>query len=130
MVLDTSAIVAILAGEPESDRMVGAIAADPVRLLSAATGVEAGIVVQARYGDAGSRELGNLLTALGAEVVDVGADHAAAALEAWRTFGKGRHAAGLNFGDVFPFALSVVTGEPILCKGDDFARTDAPLVRY
>lgn len=128
MVLDTSAILAILQAEPDAASFAAAIRNDPRRLLSAATLVETDIVIEARHGDAGARELDTLLRTAEVETMAVTAEQAQIAREAWRRFGKGRHAAGLNFGDCFSYALALETGEPLLCKGNDFAQTDLELV--
>jgi ribonuclease VapC len=124
MVLDTSAVLAILLNEPEIDPFSIAIESDPVRLLSAASLVESSMVIEARYGEVGRRELDLLLQTIGIEIVALDAHQAEVACHAFRTFGKGRHAAGLNFGDCFSYALSQVAGEPLLFKGDDFSKTD------
>jgi len=124
MVIDTSAILAILLDEPEAPDFERRIAADPVRLISAATLVEAAIVIESRLGDAGGREFDLWLHRLDAEVAPVDADQAQMARRAWRRFGKGRHPAGLNYGDCFAYALAATRGEPLLFKGDDFSRTD------
>jgi ribonuclease VapC len=124
MVLDTSALVAILFGEPEAEAFAEAIEQDAVRLMSAAAVLEAAIVVESELGDAGAREFDLLLYQAKIEVVPSAPDHLAAARHAFRVFGKGRHAAALNFGDCFSYALCKSTGEPLLYKGDDFARTD------
>jgi ribonuclease VapC len=124
MVIDTSAILAILLDEPEAIDLERRIAADPVRLISAATMVEAAIVIESRLGDAGGREFDLWLHRLDAEVVPVDADQAQMARRAWRRFGKGRHPAGLNYGDCFTYALAATRGEPLLFKGNDFSRTD------
>ena len=124
MVLDTSALVAILTGETMAPRLEAALAADPVRLVSAASVLEATIVIESRLGDAGGRELDLLLHVLAVEVVAVDADQADIARTAWRVFGKGRHAAALNFGDCFAYALARISGEPLLFTGADFGRTD------
>jgi ribonuclease VapC len=124
MVLDTSAILAILLNEPEIDPFSIAIESDPVRLLSAASLVESSMVIEARHGEVGRRELDLLLQTIGVEIVAVDTHQAEIARHAFRTFGKGRHAAGLNFGDCFSYALSQVAGEPLLFKGDDFSKTD------
>lgn len=128
MVLDTSAILAILLNEPEIDPFSAAIENDPVRLLSAASLVEAAMVMESRYGEPGGRELDLLLQTIGIEVVSLDARQAEVARHAFRRFGKGRHAASLNFGDCFSYALSQVSGEPLLFKGDDFSRTDVRTV--
>jgi ribonuclease VapC len=123
MVIDTSALVAILFGEPEAEGFADAIEQDAVRLMSAASVLEAAIVVESELGDAGARELDLLLYQAEVAIVPFSPDHLAAARHAFHTFGKGRHAAA-NFGDCFSYALSKSTGEPLLFKGDDFARTD------
>ena len=102
------------------------IAADPVRLLSAANLVEATLVVEARKGEGGRADLGLFLVEAGIEVQPVTAEQAAIACDAFRRFGKGRHPAGLNFGDVFAYALAKASGEPLLFKGGDFSGTDLP----
>jgi len=124
MVLDTSAILAILLNEPEIEAFSAVIEQDSVRLLSAASLVEAAMVVESRYGEDGGRELDLLLQTAGVEIVALDARQAEMARHAFRAFGKGRHAAALNFGDCFSYALSQVSGEPLLFKGDDFSRTD------
>jgi ribonuclease VapC len=130
MVIDTSAIVAILGMEPESARLAQAIEADSNRLMSAAVVIEAGLVVESRYGPAGARELDLLIAKADISIEAVTAEQADVAREAWRRFGKGRHAAALNVGDCFSYSLAKVTGEPLLFKGTDFAHTDLSLVRY
>lgn len=102
------------------------VAADPVRLVSAASLLETSIVVEARHGDPGGRELDLLVHQAGVQVVAVTADHIEIAREAWRRFGRGRHPAGLNFGDCFSYALAQTSGEPLLFKGGDFSQTDIP----
>jgi ribonuclease VapC len=124
MVLDTSAVLALLFNEADADPIEVALDGDPVRLLSAASYVEAAIVVEARLGEAGGREFDLLVHKAGIDVVSVTAEQAEVARDAWRRFGRGRHVAGLNFGDCFAYALAVVSGEPLLCKGNDFAKTD------
>jgi ribonuclease VapC len=124
MVLDTSAVMAILLQEPAADRLVAALDADRTRLISAATVVEASLVLLGRYGEAGEPLLDRLLRGIGAEVVPVGDEHVTLARDAALRFGRGRHPAALNFGDCFSYALAVARGEPLLFVGDDFARTD------
>ena len=130
MVIDSSALFAILAMESEAARLALAIEADTTRLISAATLVEAGIVMEARLGAAGGTQLDLLIAKAGVVVEPVTADQASMAREAWRRFGKGRHAAGLNYGDCFSYALARSTGEPLLFKGTDFANTDIAMVSY
>lgn len=130
MVLDTSALVALLAMEPEAARIAQAIEADPVRLVSAATLVECSIVMESRQGDAAVRELDQLLARAGAQIEPVTAEQAQLARQAWARFGKGRHSAGLNYGDCFSYALSRITGEALLFKGTDFPLTDVTVANY
>lgn len=124
MVIDTSAIVAIAFGEPEARHFNERIADDPVRLISAATVLEAAMVIESRFGEAGGADLDLWLYKAGVDVVAVTAEHADQARRAWRRFGKGRHPAGLNYGDCFSYALARLSGEPLLFKGDDFSQTD------
>lgn len=124
MIIDTSAIIAIGNQEQGSDQLLSALAdADELR-LSAATWVELGIVVDARQDPMIARRAENLLAELGVLIEPVTAEQAALARQAYRDFGKGRHAAGLNFGDCFAYALAKSAGEPLLFKGDDFNHTD------
>lgn len=129
MVLDTSAILAILLDEPESEAIRAAIEADTTRLLSAASLLETALVIETRFGDQGGRELDLLLSRAGIEIVAFDHEHAKQARLAYRAWGKGRHPAGLNFGDCFSYALSKSSGEPLCYKGNDFARTDVQPVR-
>jgi ribonuclease VapC len=129
MVIDTSAIVAILFGEPEADAFAEAIEGDPVRLISAASALEAAMVVESELGEEGGRELDLLLHKAQITISPFGPDQLAAARFALQAFGKGRHPAGLNFGDCFAYALSKTTREPLLFKGGDFVKTDIVSVR-
>jgi ribonuclease VapC len=124
MVIDTSAIVAIALNEPDAAELELRIADDPVRLISAATVLETTIVLETRLGDAGGREFDLWLLKVGAEVIPVDAEQIDAARRAWRRYGKGRHPAGLNYGDCFSYALALTRGEPLVFKGEDFAKTD------
>jgi ribonuclease VapC len=124
MVIDTSAIVAIALNEPDAAELELRIADDPVRLISAATVLETTIVLETRLGDAGGREFDLWLLKVEAEVVPVDAEQIDAARRAWRRYGKGRHPAGLNYGDCFSYALALTRGEPLVFKGEDFAKTD------
>lgn len=124
MVIDTSALLALLGNEPEAARFREAVAADSVRLISAATILETTLVAESRWGEAGGRELDLLLVKAGAEIVPVDVEQLAIAREGWRRFGKARHEAALNFGDCFSYALASASGEPLLFKGADFSRTD------
>jgi ribonuclease VapC len=130
MVIDTSAMLAILMREPVADRLVLAVEADRTRLVSAATVVEASMVLLGRYGEVGDPQLDRLLRGIGAEVVPVGEEQVALARDAALRFGRGRHAAALNFGDCFSYALSMARGEPLLFVGDDFSQTDVEVCRW
>ncbi|MEO7145580.1 MAG: type II toxin-antitoxin system VapC family toxin [Bryobacteraceae bacterium] len=124
MVIDTSAVLAILLDEPERRSFNERIQADSRRLISAGTLLECAIVMESRGGEAAGRELDLFLHRASFDVVAVDADQAEIARAAYRRYGKGRHAAGLNFGDCFAYALAKANGEPLLYKGADFARTD------
>jgi ribonuclease VapC len=124
MVIDTSAIVAIALNEDDAADIERLIVDDPIRLISAATVLEATMVIETRLGDAGGREFDLWLVKIGAEIVAVDAGQADAARRAWRRYGKGRHAASLNYGDCFSYALAMTRSEPLLLKGADFAKTD------
>jgi len=130
MVIDTSALIALLNMEPESARLAVALESDSTRLGSAATVAEAGLVIESRFGPVGGRELDLLIAKAGLSIEPVTADQADVAREAWRRYGKGRHSAGLNFGDCFSYALAKVTGEPLLFKGDHFTHTDISATAY
>jgi len=130
MVLDTSAVMAILLQEPVADRLVSAMEADRTRLISAASVIESSLVLLGRYGEAGEALLDRLLRGIGAEVVPVGEEQVVLARDAALRFGRGRHPAALNFGDCFSYALSVTRGEPLLFVGDDFSKTDVEACRW
>jgi ribonuclease VapC len=124
MVLDTSALLAILLDEPDRRAMIDAIERHPVRSMSVATFVECSLVLESRFGPEAARDLDLFVARAEVTLVPVDIDQAHVARAAYRCFGKGRHAAGLNFGDCFAYALSRTLGEPLLFKGDDFALTD------
>ena len=124
MVIDTSALLAILQDEPERRTFSEAIEATETRSMSAATFVETSIVIESRYGAAGLRDLDALIATAAIALVPVDADQAQIARTAFSQFGKGRHPAGLNYGDCFSYALAKALGEPLLYKGSDFAQTD------
>jgi len=129
MVIDTSALVAVLAGEPERRPFVEAIqSADAVR-MSVATFVELSIVIESRYGADGIRHLDRFVDRAGMELVAVDVEQGRFARDAFSRFGKRRHRAGLNYGDCFSYALAMARAEPLLCKGDDFVHTDVAIVR-
>src|SRR5438132_10660196 len=124
MVVDTSALVAILLGEADAERFARAIGGAPVRLLSAVTRVELSCVIEGRKGETGRADVELLLRDGGLEVVSVTPQQAEIAVDAFRRFGKGRHRARLNIGDCFSYALAVATDQVLLFKGDDFGHTD------
>lgn len=130
MIIDTSALVAVLDQEPEAERIVRSLASAPERILSAANLVEVGIVMQARRGDDGERDLDLLLAKLRVDIAAVTASQADLARKAFRRYGRGRHAANLNFGDCFAYALAKDKSAPLLFKGSDFGRTDVMVASY
>jgi ribonuclease VapC len=124
MVVDSSAIVAILENEPLGRELGTALANAEDPMVSAATMVEACIVLGARVGTAGDEIVDTLLWEAGVRCVAVDVQQMNLAREAWLAFGKGRHPAALNYGDCFSYALAKATDRPLLYKGDDFAQTD------
>lgn len=130
MVIGTSAIIAILSLEPEAEHIAAALAADSTRLISAASLLETAIVVEARYGLPGGRKLDEMLRVAQLVVEPVTAEQVTIARLAYRSFGRGRHPAALNFGDCFAYALSKLAGEPLLFKGNDFSQTDLATVAW
>lgn len=124
MVIDTSALCAILLREPERDDFVTAMASADVRLVGVPNAFETAIVLLARKGPAGVRELDLLLHKAQVELVAFTEDHLLLAREAYERFGKGRHPAQLNFGDCCAYAVARYAGAPLLYKGGDFAQTD------
>jgi ribonuclease VapC len=124
MVIDTSALVAMLGDEPDAELYEAAVEADPVRLMSTASYLETAIVIESRYGEPGGRELDLWLHRAQVELVAVSTEQAEAARIAYRRYGKDRHPAALNYGDCFAYALASISGEALLCKGADFPLTD------
>jgi ribonuclease VapC len=124
MVIDSSALVAILGGEAERRTFIDLIEAADSRLMSTASFVEVSIIIESRYGADGVRDLDLFLERAGVELAPVDDEQARQARRAFTRYGKGRHPAALNFGDCFSYALSVTLGEPLLFKGDDFSQTD------
>lgn len=129
VVVDTSAAVAVITGEPGADVLVAHLERTTSRLMSAATRVELGIVIEARYGPVGADHVSRFLRDADITVTQVDAEGAELAVGAWRRYGRGRHPARLNLGDCFSYALADASGFPLLCTGDDFAATDLPVVR-
>ncbi|MGH3098655.1 MAG: type II toxin-antitoxin system VapC family toxin [Streptosporangiales bacterium] len=129
VVVDTSAAVAVIFGEPGSEELLGHLEDAESRLMSAATRVELGIVVEGRLGLEGSEVVARFLRDADIETAGVDGEAAERALGGWRRYGKGRHAAALNFGDCFAYGLAEWVGGPVLCTGNDFAATDIDLLR-
>jgi ribonuclease VapC len=124
MVIDTSALVAIFLAEPERKALVERIIEAGTRLISAANALETGIVLEARRGESAGREFDLFLVRAALQIVAVDAEQVEIARSAWRKYGKGRHPAGLNFGDCFAYALAKSSGEPLLATGTEFGLTD------
>lgn len=124
MVIDTSAIMAILQREQDARGYANAIEAADRRLISTVSVLEAGILAKSRKGDQGAQELDGFLVSADLEIVPFDMEQVAVARDAFDRFGKGRHAAGLNFGDCAVYALAATRAEPLLFKGNDFAATD------
>ena len=128
MIVDSSALVAILLREPGHERLLDALLAAPLVEVGAPTVVETGIVLTHRLGDRGRSLLARLLVEAEIGVVDFSARHADAALSAWHRYGRGRHPASLNYGDCLTYAVADVAARPLLCVGSDFPATDLELV--
>ncbi len=124
MIVDSSAVVAILLREPGHEELVGHLGATPGAGIGTPTLAEAGIVLAARLGPSGRSLLARFLEEAGLLAVPFGEHHWRAAVDAFMRFGKGRHPAALNFGDCMTYATAELAAEPLLCVGDDFARTD------
>ena len=129
MVVDASAVLALLLKEPEHSAMAKALGATGDKRMTAVNFVEASVVIETRKGAAGLVELDRLIELSGIEIATVDERLAKEARAAYRHYGKGRHPARLNLGDCFTYALAKALGEPILCTGQDFAKTDVAVVR-
>lgn len=127
MILDSSAVVAMLLREPDSDRLLDQVAQAPQVRIGAPTVVKTGVVLVAKLGVTGRTLLARFLQEVDAETVPFSEEHWPVAVRAYDRFGKGRHPAGLNLGDCLTYAVAAVAREPLLCIGDDFARTDLVL---
>ncbi len=130
MVVDTSAIMAVLLGEDDADRIIDVLASTDQLFISVATAVEIDIVQFAKNGDQGLRELDLLMSEILPDIVPVTAHQARIASEAFQRYGRGQHPARLNFGDCFSYALAKETSLPLLFKGKDFSLTDLRAVPY
>lgn len=124
MVIDTSAVVAILRSEPEAERLERALVSDPIRLVPATCVLEARMVLVSRRGEHALAEIDLWLRKIEADIIPVDAELVDLATQAWLTYGKGRHAAALNFADCLSYALAKRADEPLLFIGKDFAQTD------
>jgi ribonuclease VapC len=124
IVVDTSAVLAALTGEPEGGRINATLATSSANLISAGTYLECAIVLAGRHGDDGVHDLRLYLHEAGMEIVPLDRDQADAALRGWSRYGKGRHPAALNLGDCFAYALATAREAPLLYVGDHFERTD------
>ena len=130
MIVDTSVIIAILRDEPDAENLSAAVESAEVRRVSAGTYVEAAIVVDANRDPVLSRRLDSFLHQALISIEPVTVEQARIAREAYRDYGKGRHRAGLNFGDCFAYALAKEKGEPLLFKGNDFGKTDVEVAEF
>lgn len=130
MIIDSSALLAILKGEPERDRMTAAILKADDRSASAPTILETSIVIEGQTGERGRTDLDELLNELDIFIEPFTKAQLDLARQAYRQFGKGHHPARLNFGDCIVYSLAKETGEPLLFKGDDFAQTDIVAASY
>ncbi len=128
MIVDTSAVLAILFNEDDAETYARAISEAESRRMSAVSFVEAAIVVEAQTKERGSRQFDAFFRRAGIVIEPVTEEQAHAARQAYTDFGKAHHAAGLNFGDCFAYALAKVAGEPLLFKGQDFRKTDLEAV--
>jgi ribonuclease VapC len=126
MIIDTSALLAILYQEEDADYFAKAVTAAPLCRMSAANFLEAAINIDVHGGAEASRQLDVFIRRAEMEIRSVSFEQAQIARQAYLDFGKGRHPAGLNFGDCFAYALARETGEPLLFKGNDFGKTDIP----
>ena len=126
MLIDTSALLAILKAEPEAEALIEALCRPGPRWISTATLLETRLVIERHLGEAGQAELEGLLASAAITAVPLEEAHVHWALEGWRRFGKGRHPAALNLGDCFSYGLARALEAPLLFKGDDFAATDLP----
>lgn len=124
MVVDTSALVAVIFREPDFGPLEARLLAEPQPLMSAGTLLECAIVVEARKGPAGTRQLDEMLRELHFRIVPVDAEQVDAARAGFSRYGKGRHEAGLNYGDCFAYGLAITLDAPLLFKGTDFPKTD------
>jgi len=127
VILDSSAVIAVLLRDPEHEAMLDRLAQSSNAAIGAPTLTECGIVLSARLGARGKTLLGRFVQEAALTVIPFGAEHWSAAVDAYLRYGKGRHRAALNFGDCMAYATARLARAPLLCLGDDFAQTDLPL---
>lgn len=130
MIIDSSALLAILLGEAEVDRLIDALTKDPKRLMSAFSFLESAVVIQAKKGAPGGRELDLLVHKARIEIVALSVEQVELARMAYVKYGRGTHPASLNIGDCCSYALAKYSGEPLLFKGGDFSKSDIAAVIY
>jgi ribonuclease VapC len=130
MVVDSSALLAVVFEEPEAATFAELLASQTATLISAVSWLETAIVVEARKGRAALRDLRSLLAAARIKTAEFTPEQSEIALRAWQRYGRGRHKAALNMGDCCAYALSKASGRPLLFKGTDFAHTDVAAVPY
>ncbi len=128
MVIDSSAILAVLFGEAEAEEFIAALTSPERKFISSVNKLETMIVVESRKGELGTKVLGKLLAAADIETLPFDSSQAEIAMAAWRRYEKGIHPASLNLGDCAAYALAATLNDSILCKGDDFRKTDASIV--
>jgi ribonuclease VapC len=128
MIIDSSAILAVIGKEPGYERIIHELAASPGTRIGAPTRLESGIVLTARFGARGKTALARFLQENSIQTAAFDESHVGVALDAYSRFGKGRHPAALNFGDCCAYAVASLADEPLLCIGDDFTKTDLLLV--
>lgn len=124
MIIDSSALVAILCGEEEAELFANLISNDRYRLVSTLSFIETSIVIGSRYGSTGTAQLDLLMQETAIALVPLTGEQARIACQAYFNFGKGHHPARLNLGDCCSYALAKASGQPLLFKGDDFSQTD------
>lgn len=129
MIVDSSALMAIIMGEPDGELYLGHLGTAESLMMSAATYVEASLAASRRGGEEAAADMQALIADLEIEIVPFSEHQAHLAVAALARFGKGRHQAALNLGDAFSYAVAQESGEPLLFKGEDFAQTDVPSVR-
>ncbi len=124
MIVDSSALIAVLLGEPEAALFIQALARPERKLISAFSLLETALVIESRKGPPGAKALAELVAAAALDPIAFDNSQAEVAIDTWRRYGKGRHPAGLNIGDCVSYALARVSNQALLFKGQDFSQTD------